>query len=110
ISNVATYHPVAVLMRTLTQPGSVNHYAEESGGTVIPSQTEQFEETLGKLVDNLRARYSIGYSCSPDAQDGKLHKIKLKPRPEVEKREGKIAIKTIRGFKFSKTGERTRTK
>lgn len=110
ISNVVTYHPVAALMRTLTQPGSVNHYAEESGGTVIPSRTEQFETTLGKLVDNLRARYSFGYSCSPEAQDGKLHKIKLKPRPEVEKREGKIAIKTIRGFKFSKTGERIKTK
>jgi len=53
---------------------------------------------LGEMIRRLRARYTIAYSSSNTGKDGRFRKIKLSVTPEVEKREGGVALITRKGY------------
>lgn len=49
---------------------------------------------MAELIDHIRTRYSFGYRPSVEQPPGKFCKIKLTVTPKVEKREGKLAVRT----------------
>lgn len=78
VNNVLIKSPDAILLRRIFRVGSVNKYAEKTGGEVLPASKQDIDSKLGELLSRLRARYSIGYVSTNTKQDGKYRRIKLK--------------------------------
>jgi VWFA-related protein len=80
-------------------PGDVYKYAQETGGQVFePNSTKQVGQRLSDLIDLLRTRYALGYRPSTDEPTGKFYEVKLAVTREAQKREGKLLVRTRRGF------------
>ena len=80
-------------------PGDVYKYSEQTGGQVIESTSKkEISEKLAELIDEIRGRYVLSYHSSGNSGKGRLHTIQLKIAPEVEKREGKLIVRTRRGY------------
>lgn len=73
-------------------------FAEATGGISIKTSREDIPTRLSEMIERLRQRYTIGYSSSNTGRDGKFRKIKLNVTPEVEKREGGVAVITRKGY------------
>jgi VWFA-related protein len=73
-------------------------FAEATGGVLIKTSQEDIPTRLTEMIERLRQRYTIGYSSSKTAHDGKFRKIKLTVTPQVEKREGSVVVITRRGY------------
>jgi len=78
-------------------PGDVYKYAKQTGGEVLGSSKEEVSGKLAELIDHIRTRYTFGYRPSRAQTPGTFCKIKLKMAPSIEKREGKVAIRTRSG-------------
>jgi hypothetical protein len=91
-------YPGLILGKTLLSAGSISSYAKETGGMVLHAGKEDVETKLAELIDQLRTRYTLAYTPSNQKLDGKFHKIKVVISPEVEKREGKLAVLARRGY------------
>lgn len=78
--------------------GVAKHLAEATGGISIKATQEDMLARLSEMIQRLRQRYTIGYSPSNTGRDGKFRKIKLSLTPEVEKREGSVAVITRKGY------------
>jgi Ca-activated chloride channel homolog len=93
------YNPLVPLANKLrNKGGKVDLYADVTGGAVLDGRNRKAEERLADLIGLLRSRYTFGYVSSNQNRDGTFRKIQLKVSPEVEKREGKIAILTRKGY------------
>jgi VWFA-related protein len=78
--------------------GSLKMFAEETGGEMIGAEPEKMEETLTLMVGNIAESYSLAYLPTNLARDGKRRKIRVQLSPEVEKREGQLALITRRSY------------
>jgi hypothetical protein len=78
--------------------GVAKYLAEATGGISIKVNQEDMLARLGEMIRRLRARYTIAYSSSNTGKDGRFRKIKLSVTPEVEKREGGVALITRKGY------------
>jgi len=87
-----------LLRKLYNKGGTVDPYADSTGGVVFKSGREAVEEKLAALISLLRSRYGFGYVSSNQKRDGKFRKIQLKASPLVEKREGRLDIVTRRGY------------
>ncbi|MBZ5498950.1 MAG: VWA domain-containing protein [Acidobacteriia bacterium] len=80
-------------------PGSLRNYAQRTGGEVILATESGISEKLADLLDHLRARYSLGYSPSNVARDGKFRSIKVKLSPEQQARwQMNLVIRAKEGY------------
>ena len=91
-------NPAFALARKHHPPGDVSKYAAQTGGEVLRSSKEEVSSKLAELIDHIRTRYSFGYRPSVEQPPGKFCKIKLAVTPKVEKREGKLAVRTSAGY------------
>ena len=91
-----------LLLASYNKGGKVNSYSEPTGGVVFKSGKENVQERLAELLRLLRSRYNFGYVSSNLKRDGKFRKIQLKVSPDAEKREGKIAVVTRKGYYAAK--------
>jgi VWFA-related protein len=91
-------NPVFAVSRKHHPPGDVYKYAEQTGGEVLKSNKEEVSTKLAELIDHIRTRYSFGYRPSVEQPAGKFCKIKLTLAAKVEKREGKLAVRTSSGY------------
>jgi VWFA-related protein len=78
--------------------GDANTYAEKTGGMVLDGRKDKAAEKLAELIQMLRQRYSFGYTSTNPVMDGRFRKIKVKLRPEAEKRYGKVTILARPGY------------
>jgi VWFA-related protein len=93
-----TKNPIFAAVRKHHPPGDVYKYAEQTGGQVMKSSTEEVAAKLADLIDQIRTRFSLGYRSSVDQPPGKFCEIKLNVSTDVVKREGQVLIKTKRGY------------
>ena len=93
-----TKNPMFALSRKHHPPGDVYKYAEQTGGEVMRASKEEVSTKLAELIDHIRTRYSFGYRPSVEQPSGKFCKVKLTVAPGVEKREGKLAVRTTAGY------------
>lgn len=82
---------------------SIGRYVSESGGLASEVEKTDTVAQLAELIERLRTRYSFGYMPLNPSHDGRFRRIRLSLAPGVEKREGKIAIKTRTGYYTPKT-------
>lgn len=59
-------------------PGNARTYAELTGGQAVGLRGKQPEERLAQLIDELRARYTIGYRPSDPQPAGTFRHIEVK--------------------------------
>jgi VWFA-related protein len=63
-------------------PGDAHIYAEKTGGQTVGLRGKQPDERLAQLIDELHARYTVGYR-PPDSQpDGTFRHIRVELAPE----------------------------
>ena len=88
--------------------GLVLSYVERTDGISSEVDKKNLQESLKegftRLIERLRTRYSLGYTSTNEKRDGKFRKIKLKISPEVEEREGGIAVSTRKGYYAKREG------
>ena len=84
---------------SLRQRMELMEIAETTGGQAFfPSAMKDIEEAYEKVVDQVRAQYSLGYISTDTAQDGNWRKVEIKlTRPDlrdarVQARQGYFAL------------------
>jgi VWFA-related protein len=94
------------IMRTMTGIGglfkaktsNLKQLADETGGEVLTDKPENLDHTFNDLVAHLRTRYSVGFVSTNTRRDGGYRKLKLDVASEAHKGEGKLVVKTKRGY------------
>jgi hypothetical protein len=94
------------IMRTMTGIGglfkaktsNLKQLADETGGEVLTDKPENLDYTFNNLIDHLRTRYSIGFVSTNTKRDGAFRKLKLDVSPDAHKSDGKLVVKTKRGY------------
>jgi hypothetical protein len=94
--------PTSLLRRLGLRSGSLKMFVEETGGELIGARPDKINATLNRLVNNLSASYSLAYTSTNTARDGKRRRIQIQLAPEVEKREGKTALLARRSYVTAK--------
>src|SRR5262245_14216167 len=77
---------------------TIDPFANQTGGGIIQSPSLEINIRLAQLSDNLRNRYSLGFSSKREQVDGGYHRIRLVLTPETMKRVGEVVIKTREGY------------
>ena len=73
-------------------------FVEETGGELTGAAPDQIDETINRVVENVAASYSLAYTSTNTAHDGKRRKLRIEIAPEVEKREGRVAVLARRSY------------
>ena len=93
---IASAATVAGMFKTPTS--SLKQFAEETGGEIFTSKPDVLDRAFETMVDHLRNRYTLGYVSSNTKRDGTYRKVKVLISPEIQKREGDLAVSTRRGY------------
>ena len=81
--------------------GSAKHLAQQSGGEAVRvKRTSDYGAGLAKIIGNLTARYSLGFSLSEDERDdGRMHELSLKVKaPDAKGKTRKLEVSSRRGY------------
>jgi VWFA-related protein len=65
-----------------TRLGDIDEYARATGGPVLSAGTKEVPENLALLIDQARARYTLGYKPTDARSQGKFCKLSLRLSPE----------------------------
>jgi len=90
--------PTSLLRHLGLRAGSLKMFVEETGGELVGAPPDQIDATLNRTVENIAATYSLAYVSTNTARDGKRRRIGVQLSPEVEKREGKVALSARRSY------------
>jgi VWFA-related protein len=83
--------------------GDVNKYAEITGGEVLSAGKDDVGQRLAELINHLRTRYSLAFTSTNPAKDGKFRglKVRLSSAAEVRirnSRSGDYSVKNRSGY------------
>jgi VWFA-related protein len=87
--------------------GSAKRLAQQSGGEALKvSRTKDYANGLAKIIGNLSARYSLGFTLAEDEKDdGRLHNLEVKVKAQDAKgKTRKLEVSARRGYYMSETG------
>jgi len=84
--------------RMMHPPGDVYKYANATGGLVVESDEKKLPAKLAELIDNLRLRYTLGYSPSVTKPQGSFCTIKVELAPTVKKLRKDLLVKARQGY------------
>ncbi|HYR76414.1 MAG TPA: VWA domain-containing protein [Pyrinomonadaceae bacterium] len=91
--------------------GSAKHLAQQSGGEALRvNRTSDYSAGLAKIIGNLTARYSLGFSLSEaEKDDGRMHELSLRVKASDAKgKTRKLEVSSRRGYFMPKTdGDQT---
>ncbi|MFY9553622.1 MAG: VWA domain-containing protein [Blastocatellia bacterium] len=90
--------PTSLLRKLGLRSGSLKMFVEETGGELAGAPPAEIDAALNRLVENISAGYSLAYTSTNTAQDGKRRRIRVQLSPEVEKRDGKVALSARRSY------------
>jgi len=79
-------------------PGDAHKYAEMTGGQAVGLRGKKPEERLGQLIDELRARYTVGYRASDQLTAGTFRQIRVELSPDAPLRPQEWTILARRGY------------
>jgi Ca-activated chloride channel family protein len=91
-------NPMFGAMRKHNPPGDVYQYAERTGGDVMKASKDAVSTKLAQLIDEIRSRYTLGYYPSVKQPKDKFCEIKLQIRAETQNREGRMLVRTKKGY------------
>jgi VWFA-related protein len=90
--------PLFLLSSRLNPPGSVHKYADETGGIVLDTGRKQISVKLAQMIDEIRARYTLGYAPTPHENDGNFHRIEVYVTPDGNGRERPFMVRATHGY------------
>jgi len=76
----------------------IRELADETGGEVFEEKPEKLNTTFATLIDHLRTRYNLAFVSSNRKRDGTLRKLKIDVKPELQKSQGKLVVKSRRSY------------
>jgi Ca-activated chloride channel family protein len=79
-------------------PGDARKYAELTGGQAVGLRGKQPEERLAQLIDELRARYTIGYRPSDPQSAGTFRQIHVELAPLQKLRPNEWKVLSRQGY------------
>ena len=97
--------PIAGMMGVSVY-GSAKRLAQQSGGEAVKvSHTKDYASGLSRIIGNLTARYSLGFTLAEDEKDdGALHNLELKVKaPDAKGKLRKLEVSSRRGYYLSET-------
>ena len=89
--------------------GSAKRLAQQSGGEAVKvSRTKDYAAGLSKIIGNLTARYSLGFTLAEsEKDDGKLHNLEvLVKAPDAKGKLRKLEVSSRRGYYMAETGDK----
>ncbi len=98
--------PVAGMMGVSVY-GSAKRLAEQSGGEAIKvKRAKDYAAGLSKIIGNLTARYSLGFSLTENEKDdGHLHNLEVRVKAaDAKGKVRKLEVSSRRGYYMSETG------
>lgn len=102
VDQVIRGKPTTFLRIFKLRSGSLKMFVEETGGELTGAPPDKIDETINRVVENVAASYSLAYTSTNTARDGKRRKIRVALSPEVEKREGRVAVLARRSYVVAK--------
>ncbi|HVF90417.1 MAG TPA: VWA domain-containing protein [Blastocatellia bacterium] len=90
--------PTSLLRHLGLRAGSLKKFVEETGGELVSEAPATMSNALNRMVDNVSASYSVAYTPTNSARDGKRRRIRVQASGEVEKREGKVVMLSRRSY------------
>src|SRR6185295_4152003 len=94
--------------------GSAKYLAQQTGGEALRvNRTRDYGTGLAKIIGNLTARYSIGFTLAEDEKDdGRMHELAIRVKAHDEKgKERKLDVSSRRGYFVPKSeGEQAAAK
>ena len=100
--------PIAGMMG-LSVYGSAKRLAQQSGGEAVKvNRTKDYAAGLSKIIGNLTARYSLGFTLAEDEKDdGHLHNLEVRVKaPDAKGKLRKLEVSARRGYYMSETGSK----
>jgi VWFA-related protein len=92
--------------------GSAKRLAQQSGGEAVKvKRTKDYAAGLSKIIGNLTARYSLGFTLAEDERDdGRLHDLEVKVKaPDAKGKMRKLEVSSRRGYYMSETSAKETT-
>jgi hypothetical protein len=86
--------------------GTAKRLAQQSGGEAVKvKRTKDYAAGLSKIIGNLSARYSLGFTLGEDEKDnGQLHSLEVKVKaPDAKGKVRKLEVSSRRGYYMSET-------
>ncbi|HKS39386.1 MAG TPA: VWA domain-containing protein [Blastocatellia bacterium] len=90
--------PTSLLRHLGLRSGSLKMFVKETGGELAGAAPEKIDATLNRMVNNISASYSLAYTSTNTSRDGKRRKVRIEISPEVQKREGQVALTARRSY------------
>lgn len=87
--------------------GSAKRLAQQSGGEAVKvKRTKDYGAGLSKIIGNLTARYSLGFTLAEgEKDDGQLHNLEVKVKAaDAKGKTRKLEVSSRRGYYMSETG------
>lgn len=89
--------------------GSAKRLAQQSGGEAVKvNRTKDYAAGLSKIIGNLTARYSLGFTLAENEKDdGSLHELEVRVKAQDAKgKTRKLEVSSRKGYYMSETGEK----
>ena len=89
--------------------GTAKRLAERSGGEAVKvKRTKDYAAGLSKIIGNLTARYSLGFSLAEtEKDDGHLHNLEVRVKAaDAKGKVRKLEVSSRRGYYMSETGQK----
>jgi VWFA-related protein len=86
--------------------GSAKRLAQQSGGEAVKvKRPKDYAAALSKIVGNLTARYSLGFTLAEgEKDDGRLHNLEVKVKAaDAKGKTRKLEVSSRRGYYMSET-------
>jgi VWFA-related protein len=87
-----------LLQRSAFPPGDIRRFADLTGGTVVSEPGRKTAARLAQLLDELRARYTIGYRPLMERKAGTYCAVRVELAPESAARLGKVTLRARAGY------------
>jgi VWFA-related protein len=103
--------PIAGMMGVSVY-GSAKRLAQRSGGEAVKvGRPKDYAAGLSKIIGNLTARYSLGFTLTEsEHDDGRLHDLEVRVKaPDAKGKLRKLEVSSRRGYYMSETGEKQTT-
>lgn len=81
--------------------GSAKHLAQQSGGEAVKvARVKDYGAGLSRIIGNLSARYSLGFTLAEDENDdGRMHQLEVRVNaPDEKGRKRKLLVSSRQGY------------
>ena len=87
--------------------GSAKHLAQRSGGEAVKvGRVKDYGSGLSRIIGNLTARYSLGFTLAEDeSDDGRMHQLEVRVQAKDEKgKKRKLQVSSRQGYYMASSG------